>query len=133
MHEMCSVTGKALLNVWVRYGRHRCSKSRVCWLRTGMLTSFMNVWSWSFGERSVNVGRKCCPGMKWLDFWAEFCVTVDIAKVQGDLFLCVAYWIHLTHIQLGTIGLSMRIDSRGPQIRWLSSCRYAAANEESGQ
>ena len=34
---------KALLNVRVRYGRHKCSKSRVCWLRTGTLSSSMNV------------------------------------------------------------------------------------------
>ena len=104
---MCSVAVKALLNVWVRYGRHRCSKSHVCWLRTRTLSSSMNVWSWLVGERSVNVSRKCCPGKKWLDVWAEFCITVDIVKVEGNLklFLCVAYWIHLIHIQLGTLGL----------------------------
>ena len=40
----------------------------------------------------MNVSRKCCPGMKWLDVSAEFCVAVDKAKVEGDLklFLCVA-------------------------------------------
>ena len=55
----------------------------------------------------MNVSRKCCPGMKWLAVGAEFCVAVDIAKAGGDLklFLCVAYEIHLIHIQLGTLGL----------------------------
>ena len=47
----------------------------------------MDVWSWSFRERSVNVSRKCCPGMKWLAVGAVFCVAVDIAKVEGDLEL----------------------------------------------
>ena len=46
LSEMSIVSVKALLNVWVRYGRHRCSKSHVCWLRTGMMSSLMNVWSW---------------------------------------------------------------------------------------
>ena len=105
LSETCSVTVKALLNVWMRYGRHRRSKSRVCWLRTGTLSSSMNVWSWSSGEWSVNVSRKCCPGMKWLDVWAKFGVAVDIAKVEGDLklFLYEADWIHLIHNQLGTL------------------------------
>ena len=107
LSKTCSVPVKALLNVWVRYNHHMCSKSHVCWLRTGTLSSSMNLWSCSFGERSVNVSRKCCPGMKWLDVCAEFCVAVDIAKVEGDLklFLCEADWIHLSHNQLGTLGL----------------------------
>ena len=85
----------------------RCSKGRVFWLRKGTLLSSMNVWSWSFGERSVNFFRKCCPGMKWLTVGALFCIAIDIAKVEGDLelFLCEADWIYLIHIQLGTLSL----------------------------
>ena len=45
----------------------------------------MNEWSWLLWERSVNVSRKCCPGMKWLDVWAKLRVVVNIAKVGGDL------------------------------------------------
>ena len=54
--------------------------------------------------RSVNVSRKCCPEVKSLGVGAEFCIAVNFG---GDvkLFLCVAYWIYLIHIQLGTIGL----------------------------
>ena len=57
------------------------------------------------GEKHVS--RKCYQGMKWLDVRAEFCVTVDIAKVEGDLklFLCAVDGIHLIHNQLGTLGL----------------------------
>ena len=57
--------------------------------------------------RSVNVSRKCCPVKKWLGVGADLCIAVDIANFVGDvkLFLCVAYWIHLIHIQLGTLGL----------------------------
>ena len=89
-----------------------CTKSCVCWLKTGTLSPSMNVWCWSFGERSVNGFKKCCPGMKWLDVWAEFCVAVDIAKIEGDfkLFLCEADWIHLIHNQLGTLGLKNKLD-----------------------
>ena len=45
--------------------------------------------------------------MKRLAVGAEFFVAVDRAKARGDLklFLCVAYLIHLIHIQLGTLGL----------------------------
>ena len=47
--------------------------------------------------------------------YAELCIAVDIANFEGDvkLFLCVAYWIYLIHIQLGTLGLR-EIDARRP-------------------
>ena len=65
--------------------------------------------------RSVNVSRKCCPEVKSLGVGVEFCIAVDIDNFGGDvkLFLCVAYWNHLIHIQLGTLGLK-KIDARGP-------------------
>ena len=46
---------------------------------------------------------------------AEFCIAVDIANFGGDvmLSLCVAYWIYLIHIQLGSLGLR-EIDARDP-------------------
>ena len=85
---------------------------------------------WSHGEfvvlvvsgRSENISRNCGPEVKSLGVGAEFCITVYIANFGGDvkLFLWVAYWIYLIHIQLGTFGLR-EIDTRGPQIRLLPS------------
>ena len=88
-------------------------------------------------RRSVNVSRKCCPVKKSLGVRAEYCIAVDIANFGGDvkLFLCMAYWIHLIHIPLGTLGLR-EIDARGPYIRLLLSlcrcccCCYWRANSE---
>ena len=111
---MRSITVKALLNVWVRYGRHRCSKSRVCWLRTGLLSLSMNVWSSSFGERSVNVSRKCCPVAECLSGILDRCRHNQfwrwrkVVPVWGGLNLSNSYstgnpW-------------SKRIDSRGHKL-----------------
>ena len=33
--------------------------------------------------KSVNVSRKCCPGVKSLSVGAEFCIAVDIANFGG--------------------------------------------------
>ena len=42
---------------------------------------------------------------------------IDIANFGGDikLFLCVAYWMYLTHIQLGSLGLR-RIDKGSNEL-----------------
>ena len=39
--------------------------------------------------------------------WAELRVAIDIAKVRGEMkvFLCVADYMHLIHVQLGNLGL----------------------------
>ena len=68
------------------------------------------------------------PSEEEARYQSEFCIAVDIANFRGDvkLFLRVAYWIHLIHIQLGTLGLR-EIDARGPEIRLLPSWWYAAA------
>ena len=46
---------------------------------------------------------------------AELDIAIDITNFGGDikLFLCVAYWIYLIHIQLGSLGLR-EIDARDP-------------------
>ena len=46
---------------------------------------------------------------------AELDIAINIANLGGEikLFLCVAYWIHLIHIQLGSLGLR-EIDASDP-------------------
>ena len=61
----------------------------------------------------------------------NFCIAVDIANFAGDLklFLCVAYWIHLIHIQLRTLGL--RESTQGVhKLDGFPHCVDAAAIEE---
>ena len=102
------------LDVWGRYVRYSVAKV------------VFAVWGekrWCHREfivlvvsgRSVNVSKKCCPEVKQLGVGVEFCIAVNIANFGGDLklFLCVAYWMHLIHIQWGTFGLR-EIDARGP-------------------
>ena len=63
--------------------------------------------SGAFGERRACL-HQCCPEMKWeLGAGSGIRHCIDIANFGGDikLFLCVAYWMYLIHIQLGFLGL----------------------------
>ena len=74
----------------------------------------MNAWSWSFEERSVNVSRKCCQGMKWLAVGAVFYVAIDIAKVESDLELFLCDRLNSSNSYSTGNPWSKRIDARGP-------------------
>ena len=58
------------------------------------------------GERHESL-QKMLPRNEVAGCLSELRVAVDIAKVRGGIkvFLCVADYMHLIHIQLGTLGL----------------------------
>ena len=69
-----------------------------------MMSSPMNAWSKSFGGEKHECLQKMLPNDE-----VAGCRS-GILRRSGDegdleLFLCEADWIHLIHIQLGTLGL----------------------------
>ena len=79
--------------------------------------------------RSMDVSRKCCPGVKLsLGAGVEFDIAIDLANFECDvkLFLCLAYWSYLIHIQLGSLGLR-EIDTRIHKLDRFPHCVHAAA------
>ena len=91
------------------------SKTQVCYLRKQTLKSpwSLCVW-WFWGEACVS--PKMLPrGEMRSRCRSEISHRIDIATSGGDvkLFLCVACWMYLIHIQLGFLGLR-EIDARNP-------------------
>ena len=66
----------------------------------------MSLWFWLFREKRECL-QKMLPRDEVAGCQSGIFIAVDIAKAAGDLklFLYVVYWIHLIHIQLGTLGL----------------------------
>ena len=85
------------------------------------------------------VSWKCGPEVKQgLGVGVGFRIAFDIANFEGDikLFLCVAYWMYLIHIQLGFLGL--RDNSRKESMNLIGSlmcpcccCYWRTASETS--
>ena len=65
------------------------------------------LWFWLFGEKHVCPQKMLPRGEVVTRCRSESGIAVDIANFGGDvkLFLWVAYWMYLIHIQLGILGL----------------------------